>query len=431
MLKWNPVFYTKAKGSNLILSIGTLFAAVFTGGMAVDTGFYFAIHQKMQNAADSSALAAVNQFYRSASSTLSGKESDAIDTAQSLAETNDESLNVSDVEFGYVDPVTRQYDAANFTTVPATSSFTTANGYSTNGYNAVRVTVKAGTGQANAPITTFFTKALGIDELNANAQSVAMFGSASPSAVRPLFMCKAAFDQAVSQYGDASIPQVTLSSNMQSQIETSGNLSKNPTPVLAAEIQIQSSPYQYQYQYQGGPGGSTQVQCQSQPSHSQYQYQGLASSGSPTTSMTVGSKTFSTCACQLAGAGNWGILNFANNGSSPNTSAVNTQLLNGYSGTVTPGNYYQSISGNSINTYNASLQTLANNKTVIPVVLYSNTTYPNGLHASDVVYFQISSVSTAGSNKSITGHFKTGACPTCSVSNNTPYNGISKILLVH
>jgi len=208
---------SRKQGSNVILTIGLLFVMLFCGGVAVDTAFYFGAHQGMQNAADSSALAAASAFVKSTSPTLNGRESDAITAAQTLAYSNRYQLNTSDVIFGYVDPG----NPASFTTTPSNNAAYA----STGGYNAIATMVKAGNGQANSPVPTIFNTIFGVNGNNALASSVAMVnGVGSVTGLRPLGLCAGAYNQAVSQFGNASVPLVTFSNNSYTLTDPQGNV---------------------------------------------------------------------------------------------------------------------------------------------------------------------------------------------------------------
>jgi Flp pilus assembly protein TadG len=199
--------YQKRSGQAVIHTLGLLFMTLFLGVLAVDFGFYFTVQQGMRNASDAAALAAVQALFENTSTSLSAKQSAAIAAAQSLSQQNrNNRLNSSDIEFGYVNPV-GTYNASTFLTPSNNSAFSL-----TGGYNAVRVTVKAGSGQANTAIPTIFAKTLRIQSLNAQAQSVAVYGGGANSAggLRPIYLCQAAWDTAISRYGDPTTPTITF-----------------------------------------------------------------------------------------------------------------------------------------------------------------------------------------------------------------------------
>ncbi len=191
-------------GQGVIQALGLLFLLCFVGGLAVDAGLYYFMHTGEQNAADSAALAAVTQLYKSNATSLSGKESDATTSAQTYSQDNEKNnVGTSDVEFGYVNPTTgdtSQFSSPDATNFPLTS-----------GYNAVKVTVNAGQNQANSQIPSVFGQFLGVSGFNSRAQAIAIYGGgvSSISGVRPIYMCVGAWNEAIQEFSDPTIPQVT------------------------------------------------------------------------------------------------------------------------------------------------------------------------------------------------------------------------------
>lgn len=202
----------RKRGQAVIQTIGLLFMTMFTGAFAIDAGLYFTMHRGMQNAADAAALAAASELYRYAAGSTSEDISLRLASSRSAAQdlSNDNmnyELDTADIEFGYVDPTTKDYNADTFTDPTTNTEFS-----ATGGYNAVRTTVKAAEGEANGPISTVFSKLLGINDVDSYAQAVAIYGGGinSSGGLRPIYMCETAFDMATSNYGDPSTPEVTF-----------------------------------------------------------------------------------------------------------------------------------------------------------------------------------------------------------------------------
>lgn len=200
--------FSKAKGQALIQTLGLVLSTAMIGGLAVDTGFYYAETQTLRSAADASALGAVAELFKSTNPDLQGRFGEARTEAQALALQNtNRALNAADIEFGYVNPLTGAYDASTFTTPTNNAVFST-----TGGYNAVRVTAKAANGQANAAIPAVFTTLLGRQNYNAAASAVAIYGggASGASGLRPVYLCQTAWDYAKQHYGDPTVPQITF-----------------------------------------------------------------------------------------------------------------------------------------------------------------------------------------------------------------------------
>ncbi len=198
----------RQSGQASLQAMGLLFVTLFAGAFAVDSGVYFGVERGMQNAADAAALSGAVELFRNTSPSLETRLTAVRDSAKDISVLNvNNALNDDDIEFGYVDPITNHYDAGNFTTPTGDMAFT-----QTGGYNAVRVTVKAASGEANSAIGTIFTKLFGVDSLDSRAQAVALYGGgiASSTGLRPVYICQTAWDKAVELYGDATIPEITF-----------------------------------------------------------------------------------------------------------------------------------------------------------------------------------------------------------------------------
>lgn len=198
----------KQKGQALIQTLGLVLSSLMVGVFAVDTGFYFAVQQGMRNAADAAALGAVSELFKNTSPTANDKMAAAVAMAKTLASNNmSNELDTTDVEFGYVDPITGAYDDDTFLQPSPNQAFVP-----TGGFNAVRVTVKAGEGEANKPVSAILSALLGFKDFNARAQAVAIYGGGVQSAggLRPVYMCQTAWEKAKELYGDPTIPEITF-----------------------------------------------------------------------------------------------------------------------------------------------------------------------------------------------------------------------------
>jgi Flp pilus assembly protein TadG len=201
----NPSMYRASRGAiSLAMTSGLLITTLMVGSVAIDTGVYFSEQKNMQNAADAAALAGTMQLFRSDSTTPSGKQDDAMDAAIEVATDNGYTLDRGNINFGYSDP-TGSYNANTFNT--ANNNYT-----STGGYNAVRVILRRGDGESNAPISTFLSQTFGHDGMASAANATAIYGGAiqSASGLRPVYLCQGVYDKAKELYGDPTLADITL-----------------------------------------------------------------------------------------------------------------------------------------------------------------------------------------------------------------------------
>ncbi len=191
----------------MILTAGLLFFTMIIGSIVVDMGLYLRQQQALQNAADAASLAAVQAFFESSASSTSGKETDAVTAANTMAQANGFSVAQGDLSFGYVDPVTTTYDSTVFNTASSNPVFA-----STGGYDAVLVNVSAGQNKTNSQIPSIFANVFGVSGFSSSAQSVAVYrgGANGVSGLRPFYMCVGAWNEAQSDYGDPTIPEITF-----------------------------------------------------------------------------------------------------------------------------------------------------------------------------------------------------------------------------
>ncbi len=181
---------------------------LITGAFAVDTALYFGINQGMRNAADAAALAAASELFLNSNQHFPDRKRAAMDAAHNIAGMNmGNKLDDSDIEFGYVDPISGQYNPEIFHTPTNNPAFA-----STGGYNAVRVTVHARQTAANSPIPAIFSRVLGFSNFDSSSSAVGVYGGgvAQFSGLRPVYMCRTAWDRALQVYGDPTIPEITF-----------------------------------------------------------------------------------------------------------------------------------------------------------------------------------------------------------------------------
>lgn len=205
------VRHHKQKGQAMIQTLGLMIATVMIGALAIDTGFYYANTQSMRCAADAAALSSAAELFKNGATGLQSRLDAARASGQAIANQNaNMAVNVSDMEFGFVDPLTGHYDAQSFTTPTTNSVFSI-----TGGYNAIRVRVQAADGQANTPIPALFSTILGNQNYDAAVDAVAIYGGgvSGASGLRPVYLCQTAWDYAKQTYGDPTLPQITFYGN--------------------------------------------------------------------------------------------------------------------------------------------------------------------------------------------------------------------------
>lgn len=190
--------HTRFRGNFTIQLIGLMIISLMFAAVGVDMAYYFAAQNQLQTNADSAALAATDEFYRDIEINPSTKQENAIDAAVELVQANnpDLSLDSGDISFGFIDPISKKYNAASFATPSTNPDYN-----QTNGYNAIKVTVKRREGSVNNPLPTFFANLLHIDHMDAEASSVALIdqtvNSVTDGGLRPMYVCEAQFSRAM------------------------------------------------------------------------------------------------------------------------------------------------------------------------------------------------------------------------------------------
>jgi Flp pilus assembly protein TadG len=181
-----------ARGAQLIHLAGLMLLIVMFSSLAIDFGYYFAAQNKLQTAADASALAAADELYRSNAIDPLERQDDASSVAEDYVTENEPSLTLDtqDAAFGYVDPATKRYDADQFLTASANPLYAM-----TGGINAARVTVRRTEGSSNGPLDTIMGKVLGVNNMSTGAYSVAFLdlgvSSITDGGLRPIYGCQA------------------------------------------------------------------------------------------------------------------------------------------------------------------------------------------------------------------------------------------------
>jgi Putative Flp pilus-assembly TadE/G-like len=188
-----------AKGSHIIYLVGLMLISLMTSSLAIDMGYYFAFQNRLQTAADSAALAATDQMYRSMEVDPATRLGEATAAAQAMVTTNesDMALAANDVVFGFVDPVSKVYQPTSFAQRSTDPSYAP-----TSGYNAVRVRVMRSAGESNSPLETIMAKLLGIQHMDTGADAVAFMDQSiiaiNNGGLRPIYACQAQFNKAMS-----------------------------------------------------------------------------------------------------------------------------------------------------------------------------------------------------------------------------------------
>lgn len=162
------------KGVTAALAAVFLTFMVGIMGAAVDLGAVYSAKAQLQNAADSAALAAADTMLGMGSnSKVTAQPSTGLVSAQTLAASNS-ALGVptrlktppgNDFVIGYYDTSSRGFVSGR-TGMGLTNAAD---------LNAVQVTLRRDS-QANSPISTFFARILGLDEIGVQATSIAFRG---------------------------------------------------------------------------------------------------------------------------------------------------------------------------------------------------------------------------------------------------------------
>jgi Flp pilus assembly protein TadG len=162
-------FFRDEKGAMMVLFAVLLPAIGGMVGMAVDMGVVYSAKGELQNAADSAALAGANTMM-----TIDADNNPVMAISTGIASAQQYSLTNQALGQSLM---LRQEDITVGKWDPETKSFAITSPSNPSELNAMQVTVRRDN-VANSPVSTFFSKLLGINEVNVSATSVAFLGHA-------------------------------------------------------------------------------------------------------------------------------------------------------------------------------------------------------------------------------------------------------------
>jgi Flp pilus assembly protein TadG len=186
----------RAKGGQMIALMGLTLIGLMFSALAIDFGYYFTANNALQSVADSAALAAATELYRDIAVDPNTKMSDARLQAQMYVSKNQPNmtLEASDVMFGFVNPTTKVYSAASFSTPTNDPNYA-----ATGGYNAVRVLVRKTADSNNGALNTIMANLVGVHKMDVSAGAVAMLdqtiSAIDNGGLRPIYACQAQFNK--------------------------------------------------------------------------------------------------------------------------------------------------------------------------------------------------------------------------------------------
>jgi hypothetical protein len=190
-----------AQGSAAIQFIGVIFISLMFSAVAIDLGYFFTAQNQLQSAADAAALAATKELFTSNALDAGTRLASARTQASSLVDTYGNSTNLikidpaTDVTFGYIDPVTKQYNAGTFATASNDPNLAKMAGF-----NATKVTVKRTANSASGKaLGTIFSRMFGVNSMDAQANAVAMMDGTITQVskgLRPFYGCVSQYNQA-------------------------------------------------------------------------------------------------------------------------------------------------------------------------------------------------------------------------------------------
>lgn len=187
---------THYQGGAIVQLIGVVFVGFLVSALSIDFGFYFSAQNQLQTASDAASLAAASRLFTSTANNAESRQDESIEEAIELGGENTEftELSEDDVTFGYIDPETKTYNVATFTTPSADPD-----SQGTDGYNAVLINGTAAA-ENNHALPGIIAKMAGIQTMDTYAHSVAMLDnvlSEMTGGLRPIYACKAQFDLAM------------------------------------------------------------------------------------------------------------------------------------------------------------------------------------------------------------------------------------------
>jgi len=185
-----------ASGNQMIALLGLTLIGLMFSAVAIDFAYYFTANNELQSVADSSSLAAATELYRDITVDPTSKMADARVQAQSYVTKNQANmvLDSSDVSFGFVNPATKMYSSASFSTPTNDPNYA-----ATGGYNAVRVLVRKTQGSTNGQLNTIMANLVGVHKMDVSAGAVAMLdqtvSAIDNGGLRPIYACQAQFNR--------------------------------------------------------------------------------------------------------------------------------------------------------------------------------------------------------------------------------------------
>ncbi len=198
----------KARGAQVIQFLGLMLLTLMASALAIDFGWYFGAQNALQTGADAAALAATDTLYRSTALDPSDRMDEAEMTAQDALEENlpDHVLESGDVAFGYINPVTKEYDPASFSTPTNDPNYSL-----TGGYNAVRVAVRRSDESINGQLPTIMANMFGVNQMSTQAYSIALIDNTvdeiTDGGLRPFYACQGLVNAALT---DGNISNNTI-----------------------------------------------------------------------------------------------------------------------------------------------------------------------------------------------------------------------------
>lgn len=182
-------------GAQILVMMGIFLVGLMISALAIDFAYYFTARNELQTASDSAALAAATELYRDITVDPTTRRKDATLEAQTYLSKNQPNmtLDTSDVLYGFIDPTTKVYNSASFTTPSNDPNYA-----STGGYNAVRVLVRKTQGSSNGQLNTILANMVGIHKMDVSTGSVAMVdqtvNTLNNAGLRPIYACQAQFN---------------------------------------------------------------------------------------------------------------------------------------------------------------------------------------------------------------------------------------------
>ena len=178
-------------GMHLVQTLGIILISLMVSALGIDFSYYFAEQNRLQTVADSAALAAVSELYRGIAVDPDERLDDARSAAREFVSYNAPGLNLNDddIRFGFVDPATKKYNSATFTTPSPSPDYAI-----TKGYNAVFVRMDRSRGGTNSPLNSLMASLFGVNTMDTSAHSVAMIdqtvNAISNGGLRPIYACE-------------------------------------------------------------------------------------------------------------------------------------------------------------------------------------------------------------------------------------------------